>query len=629
MISLNQLSLRRGTKLLLDKTSLVIHKGYHVGVTGANGTGKSSLFSLVLGKLEPDSGELTLPTGLSIAHVAQETPATDFTALDYVLMGDTELVKLRQQIRDAEQHGNASTVALLYQQLENIDGYTADSRAAQLLHGLGFNNAQLSQPTRAFSGGWRMRLNLAQALMCRSDILLLDEPTNHLDLDAVMWLETWLKQYPGTLLLISHDRDFLDSLCSHIAHIEQQQITLYTGNYSAFEQTRATRLAQQQSAHEKQQKEIAHIQNFVRRFGAKATKAKQGQSRLKALARMELIAAAHVDSPFHFAFREPIKLPQPLLRLDQVCVGYANQPALINTLNLTIQPGDHLGLLGANGAGKSTLIKTIAGDLAAISGNIIRAQDLKIGYFAQHQLEQLRADQTPLWHLQQIDSQAREQDLRNFLGGFDFIGDKVSEPIAPLSGGEKARLALALLVYQRPNLLLLDEPTNHLDLEMRHALNVALQEFEGAMLIVSHDRHLLRTLTDSFILVADGRAQAFEGDLDDYHKLLQSQNRQANTDSTSPAAGSNSAAARKEQKRQDAEQRQKQKPLRDKLRAIEQKLSKLQQKKLELEQQLAQPEIYDSANKNRLKTTLAEQNQLLQEVSELENQWLEISEALE
>jgi ATP-binding cassette subfamily F protein 3 len=627
MISLNQLSLRRGTKLLLENANLLIHPGYKVGITGANGSGKSSLFALILGKLEADQGDLSIAGDLAIAHVAQETPATDFTALEYVLQGDAELVTLRQKLSKAEAEDDGHAIAQLHPQLDNIDGYSANSRASQLLHGLGFSNDELQKTTREFSGGWRMRLNLAQALMCRSDILLLDEPTNHLDLDAVMWLENWLKQYRGTLLLISHDRDFLDSLTSHIAHLEQQAVTLYAGNYSNFEKTRAMRLAQQQSAHESQQREVAHMKDFVRRFGAKASKAKQAQSRLKALQRMEMIAAAHVDSPFHFAFKDPHKLPQPLLRLDKISAGYGEN-ILLKELSLTLQAGDHIALLGANGAGKSTLIKVLADDLTPLSGKLIAAQDLKIGYFAQHQLEQLRGDETPLWHLRQLDPKAREQELRNFLGGFAFIGDKVDEPVAPLSGGEKARLVLATLVYQRPNLLLLDEPTNHLDLDMRHALNVALQDFKGAMIIVSHDRHLLRTLTDKFLFVADGKAAPFDGDLDDYHQLLQQQANQGN-DSGNETGGSNNAAARKEQKRLQAEQRKAQKPLRDKLRKLEKDMDKLNQQKDKLEEQLAQADIYEDSNKDKLKTALAKQTEVLQILAVSEEAWMEISEELE
>jgi len=630
MINLQQLSLRRGPKLLLDKTSIIIHPGQRVGITGANGTGKSSLFALILGDLDADGGELAIPQQLALAHVAQEIPATDIAAIDYVLQGDQELSTLRQQLAHAQHTDQGEKIALIYQQLETIDAYTADSRAASLLQGLGFTTDQLHQATCTFSGGWRMRLNLAQALMCRSDILLLDEPTNHLDLDAVMWLENWLTQYPGTLLLISHDRDFLDSITTHIAHIEQQSLKLYTGNYSAFEKTRAMQLAQQASAYAKQQKEIAHMHDFVRRFGAKASKAKQAQSRLKSLQRMELIAAAHVDSPFHFSFKRHEKFPSPLLRLDEVQVAYANN-IILNKINLTLQPGDRLGLLGANGAGKSSLIKLIAGEIKTQSGEYIPAQELKIGYFAQHQLEQLRTEQSPLWHLQQLDKKAREQDLRNFLGGFDFSGDKVTAEVAPFSGGEKARLVLAIVIYQQPNLLLLDEPTNHLDLEMRHALSVALQEFEGALIIVSHDRHLLRSVCDQFLLVAAGKAQYFDGDLTDYHQLLAQSSKQETGTSTNKTTDDTASSQnnRKEQKRLQAEQRQRSKPLRDKLQKLEKQIDKLQQEKKAIETVLSTQDIYNDENKNKLKKCLLQQTENTQKLNNTENLWMEISEQLE
>ncbi len=630
MINLKQLSLRRGSKLLLDKTSIIIHPGQRVGITGANGTGKSSLFALILGKIDVDSGELEVPRQLAIAHVAQETPATEIPAIEYALQGDQELMLLQQQLEQAQQLDQGEKIAQLYQQLETIDAYTANSRASSLLHGLGFTTDQLSQATSHFSGGWRMRLNLAQALMCRSDILLLDEPTNHLDLDAVMWLENWLTQYQGTLLLISHDRDFLDSITTHITHIEQQSLKLYTGNYSDFEKLRAIQLSQQASAYEKQQKEIAHMQDFVRRFGAKASKAKQAQSRVKSLQRMELIAAAHVDSPFHFSFKQHDKFPRPLLRLDEVQVAYADK-LILNKIDLTLQPGDRLGLLGANGAGKSTLIKLLAGEIKAQSGDYIPAQDLKIGYFAQHQLEQLRSDQSPLWHLQQLDKKAKEQDLRNFLGGFDFIGDKVNETVAPFSGGEKARLVLSLLIYQQPNLLLLDEPTNHLDLEMRHALSVALQEFEGAIIIVSHDRHLLRSVCDQFLLVADGQADYFDGDLNDYHTLLSQLNKEEITtkDGNTIDNTSQTSSNRKEQKRIQAEQRQRSKPLRNELTKLEKKLAQLNQQKLTIETALSEQDIYNDENKSKLKECLQQQTENAQNLNNTENLWMEISEQLE
>ena len=504
MLNFKNISLRRGARVLFSDTSFTIHKGQKAGLTGANGVGKSSLFAMLLDQLHVDEGDFSMPPGLEIAHVAQETPAVEFSAIDYVIDGDKELRQTQKQLEEAEKQDNGIKLAELHSTLEHIGGYTASARASRLLNGLGFLVEQEQLPVTSFSGGWRMRLNLAQALMCRSDVLLLDEPTNHLDLDAVIWLQDWLCKYPGTLLLISHDRDFLDSITDHIIHIEQQKAEIYTGNYSAFEKMRAEKLALQQSAFIKQQREIEHIQSFITRFKAQATKARQAQSRVKALERMEIISQAHVDSPFNFSFPKPKKMPNPLLQLEQADIGYGDK-VIINQASLSITPGNRIGLLGPNGAGKSSLIKVLAEEMMPLNGKFRTADALNIGYFAQHQLEQLRLDETPLWHLQQLDKRATEKELRNFLGGFDFRGDKVVEIVKPFSGGEKARLVLALLVYENPNLLLLDEPTNHLDLEMRHALSMALQEYEGALVVVSHDRHLLRSVTDQLLLVADGK----------------------------------------------------------------------------------------------------------------------------
>ncbi|MEW6648079.1 MAG: ATP-binding cassette domain-containing protein [Pseudomonadota bacterium] len=628
MLKLTALSLRRGARLLLEHVDLTLHHGQKVGLVGANGCGKSSLFALLRGLLAPDAGDLSLPPRTVIAHVAQETPAVESSAVDYVMDGDTELRAIQRELARAEQAGDGTRQAELLAQLENIDGYTARARAGRLLHGLGFSAAQEEQPVTSFSGGWRMRLNLAQALMCRSDLLLLDEPTNHLDLDAVLWLEEWLRAYPGTLILISHDRDFLDAVVHHIVHIEHQQATLYAGNYSDFELLRAEKLALQQAAFEKQQREVAHIQSYVDRFRAQATKARQAQSRLKALARMELIAPAHVDSPFHFSFRAPHKLPAQLLRLEDITAGYGARQ-ILGTTNLVLAPGERIGLLGPNGAGKSTLIKLMAGDLAPLSGERAEAQDLRIGYFAQHQLEQLRGDDTPLNHVQRLDPKAREQDLRDFLGGFGFHGEQADAPIAPFSGGEKARLVLALLVYQRPNLLLLDEPTNHLDLEMRHALTLALQDYEGAMVVVSHDRHLLRSVTDRLLLVADGQVQNYDGDLDDYRQWLSERRRQTEGSGDNTVANEHSAAARKEKRRLDAEQRQKLQPLRKELQKLEAQMEKLNAQKSELEQQLADPALYEAAGKDRLKNLLLQQAQVDRELGTVEERWLTLGEELE
>lgn len=623
MIKLSQLSLRRGPRLLFEAVTLMIHPGQRIGLTGANGTGKSSLFSLIKGDLHADTGELTFPDGWVIAHVAQETPAVDIAALDYVLEGDSELSRLQQQLKVAEADENGTLQTQLHDRLGLIDGYTARSRAAKLLHGLGFSAAQQQQPVTAFSGGWRMRLNLAQALMCRSDLLLLDEPTNHLDLEAVYWLEEWLRSYPGTLLVISHDREFLDRVVTHIAHIEQQQIKLYTGNYSDFEMARAEHLANQQSAHEKQQREIAHIRSFVARFKAKASKAKQAQSRVKALERMEKIAPAHVDSPFHFSFFPPERLTSPILALDKVSVGYGETPLLEN-IKLSLNAGDRIGLLGPNGAGKSTLIKLIAGELAVLSGKRREGKDIKIGYFAQHQLEQLRPEDTPLQHLQRLDRQAGEQQLRNFIGGFGFHGETALQPVAPFSGGEKARLVLALLVYQRPALLLLDEPTNHLDLDMRLALTMALQEYEGALIVVSHDRYFLRNVADDLWLVAEGKATEFAGDLEDYRLLRLNREDEVDNDSKIPAANT-----KKLDRQQAAQQRQKLQPLRQQVKKAEQQLDQYHAKLSALDEQLADPQLYDAAQKEQLKLLIKQQAELKAALQQIEMDWLSASEQLE
>lgn len=629
MIAFENLSLRRGKRLLFAGASFKLHAGDRVGITGANGTGKSSLFALIRGLLEEDAGALRLSEGCRIAHVAQETPAIDTPAIDYVMQGDAELWQLLQQLHAAEAAHDGHAVAALHEQMEHIDGYAARARAARLMHGLGFQALQEETPVASFSGGWRMRLNLAQALMCRSDLLLLDEPTNHLDLDAVIWLENWLKSYRGALMLISHDRDFLDSCINAIAHLEQESITLYTGNYSDFEIARAEKLAQQQAAHAKQEREIAHISSFIDRFRAKASKAKQAQSRIKALERMQRIAPAHVDSPFSFAFRHPGQVPNPLLRLQKVNAGYGDQ-TILKQLSLGLFPGDRIGLLGPNGAGKSTLIKLLAGDLAAQGGTREVAQSLRIGYFAQHQLEQLHGELTPLQHLQMLDPDAGERDLRNYLGGFAFVGDMATEPVAPLSGGEKARLVLAMLVYQQPNLLLLDEPTNHLDLEMRLALTMAIESFEGALVLVSHDRHLLRTTCDTLLLVCDGKAEVFDGDLDDYAAWLASRrgdsNRALNLSATGQVAPK---VDQKERKRLEAERRKQLQPLRNKLKDVEKQLEALNQRKETINLELADPAIYEDAQKSHLKNLTIELSELNLNIEKAEESWMSLSETLE
>jgi ATP-binding cassette, subfamily F, member 3 len=630
MLSFRNLALRRGPNLLMEGATFTLHAGQKVGVTGANGTGKSSLFALIRGELEPDGGEFELPPGLVVAHVAQETPAVDRPAIDYVLDGDRELRAVQAELAGAEAAGDGSRQAALHGRLEAMGGYSAPARAARLLDGLGFRPDQMQAPVASFSGGWRMRLNLAQALMCRSDLLLLDEPTNHLDLDAVLWLEEWLRGYPGTLLLISHDREFLDAVVHHVAHIEHRQVTLYAGNYSDFEVHRAQAMAQQQSTYERQQREVAQMRRFVDRFRAKATKARQAQSRLKALARMELIAPAHVDSPFHFRFPPPEKTPNPLLQLEKAAAGYGGEP-IVTGIGLTLAPGDRVGLIGPNGAGKSTLIKLLAGELEPLAGKRVPAADLRVGYFAQHQLEQLRPADSALAHLAALAPRAGEQELRDFLGGFGYGGDRALEPVGPRSGGEKARLVLALLVYQRPNLLLLDEPTNHLDLDMRHALTVALQDFQGALVVVSHDRHLLRTVTDDLLLVADRAVSAFAGDLDDYRRWLADRRRDAGADrdAGSPDAETRGGATRKDQRRQAAEQRQRLQPLRTRAKRLEAELERLAARKSELQNRLADPTLYEDHRKDELKALLMEQADADQALAEVEEAWLGISEELE
>ncbi len=614
---------------------MTIHPRQKVGITGGNGCGKSSLFALINNELHADSGDFSIPQNWIIAHVAQESPATERSAIDYVIDGDSELRHIEQAIEQADQSGHGELLGKLYAQLEEADAYTANSRAAQLLYGLGFTQNQLTNTVNSFSGGWRMRLNLARALMCRSDLLLLDEPTNHLDLDAVLWLEDWLKKYPGTLLLISHDRDFLDSVMTHIAHIENQSMTLYSGNYSQFERVRAEQLAQQQVLYERQQQEIKHIQSFISRFKAKATKAKQAQSRVKTLEKMEMISLAHVDSPFHFEFHAPDKVPNPLLSLEDIKLGYGDT-TILDHVHINLQPGSRIGLLGHNGAGKSTFIKLLAGELAVQAGRVERSSELRIGYFAQHQLEQLHPEDTPMEHFQRLDKRATEQSLRDHLGGFGFSGDKVESKIAPFSGGEKARLVFATLVYQKPNLLLLDEPTNHLDLDMRHAISLALQEFEGAMVIVSHDRHLLRSVSDEFYLVADQKVDAFKGDLEDYRNWVSEQKKQEARQIMNSSANnapnnvtSNSAQSKKEQKRLDAEKRKLLQPLKNKLTKLEKQMDKLSHEKEKLEAVLASPDIYDDAKKEQLKDLLQQQVKVVQSLDDTEEQWMELSEELE
>ena len=625
MIVLRALQLRRGVKVLFEDTSLTFNHGQKIGVTGANGSGKSSLFALLLGELHQDAGDLEIQPGLVVAHVAQETPATAQLAIEYVLDGDAELRHLERGLAAAEQAHNGTRIAELHEDLHRVGGYAARARAAQLMHGLGFDDAEIERPVAQFSGGWRVRLNLARALMCRSDLLLLDEPTNHLDLDAIVWLEQWLLGYPGTLLMISHDREFLDAVANAICHIEAQRIRLYAGNYSAFETQRAMQLSQQQATFVKQQREIAHLQSFVDRFKAQATKARQAQSRIKALARMEKIAAAHVDTPFEFAFRKPAVQSDPMLDLDGIDAGYGDV-AVLRGIRMTLRPGTRLGLLGRNGAGKSTMMKLLAGVLAPLAGQRVEGKGLQIGYFAQHQLEQLRPDESALWHLMHLSPKTREQDLRDFIGGFNFHGDQATEPVGPMSGGEKSRLALALIVWQRPNLLLLDEPTNHLDLEMRHALTLGLQDYEGALVLVSHDRSLLRATADELWLVDDGRVVEFDGDLEDYAKRLRAKEQ-------GQAVSTELVVSRKEQKRLEAEERNRRfaqrKPLEARIKSAEKEIETLGAERLRLEKMIAAPDMYGEARKDDLKRCLFEQAQVAKKLQGAEERWLALSAELD
>jgi len=641
MIRLQSLSLMRGTKPLFEQAELTINPGEKVGLIGANGAGKSTLFAMLRDELHPDAGSIDFPKQWRVAHVAQETPALDRAAVEYAIDGDETLRALERELASLDSQGaqaDGHRIGELHAKLADADAYTVRSRAEQLLAGLGFSADQITRPVASFSGGWRMRLNLAQALMCPSDLLLLDEPTNHLDLDAILWLEDWLKRYPGTLVVISHDRDFLDGMTNVIVHIDERRLKRYSGNYSAFERQRAAQLELAQAILEKQQRKRAHLQSFIDRFKAKATKAKQAQSRIKALARMEELAPLRAAAEFSFEFREPERAPNPLLVLDKVNAGYLDQAGtekiIVRSIEFALQAGQRIGLLGVNGAGKSTLIKTIAGDIMPLSGVARLGKGLVVGYFAQHQLEMLRPDDTPLMHLARIAPDVREQELRDFLGSFNFPGDMVKSPIAPFSGGEKARLALALIVWQRPNLLLLDEPTNHLDLETREALTEALAQFDGTLLLVSHDRHLLRATTDEFLIVADGRLKSFDGDLDDYRDWLFKTKAEA-AGATSPAFVGNDAPIvdRKEQKRVEAQERQRlaslRKPLEKRLQIVEAKMFDLQKEQSSFEQTLADASIYETDRKEALKSLIEQQVQCKGMLDALESEWLQLQEALE
>ncbi|NOX70210.1 MAG: ATP-binding cassette domain-containing protein [Gammaproteobacteria bacterium] len=636
MLSLHQISLRRGRKLLMENVSFQVHAGQRMGLIGANGSGKTSLFFMLLGELEADDGELVIDPQDEIAHVAQESPNSAGSALDYVMDGDNELRKTQAAIAVAEarQDDNGDDLHVLYERMEAIDGFTAEARAARLLHGLGFAADTNHKPVREFSGGWRMRLNLARALMCRSDILLLDEPTNHLDLPAILWLERWLKRYDGILLVISHDRDFLDQVCTRIAHIEHETMQIFTGNYSQFETLRAEQLALQHSMYSRQQKEIKHIQSYVDRFRYKASKARQAQSRLKMLERMKKIAPAHVDSPFRFHFAEPKRQPQHLLGLMDVAVGYADSDdgTVLSDINLSLSAGDRVGLLGVNGAGKSTLVKALATGSTLLSGERVLNKDTRIGYFTQHQLDSLKPEQSPIDHLRTVAPADREQDLRNYLGRFGFSGERIFEPVAPFSGGEKARLALALMIRQEPNLLLLDEPTNHLDLEMRQALSVALIEYSGALIVISHDRHLLRSVCDDLLIVHDGIVDRFERSLDEYPAWLKE--RQSGGNPAVSRENDNESAARqpnrKQVRQQEAQRRQRLKPLYDQVRSIEDQLTASRTELASMEERLADENIYTNPDRKAELTELVQaQASLKSAIETLEWRWIEASETLE
>jgi len=634
MLSFSSLSLRRGTRLLIKEASFTIYRNEKVGIVGANGCGKSSLLSLMLGELQPDAGSFDMPSQLVVAHVKQELDATQRPAIEFVMDGDVELRSTEDLIAKAEAADNGVALGNLHARYAALGGYDARSRAGRLMHGLGFSSADETRAVQDFSGGWRVRLNVAQALMCRSDLLLLDEPTNHLDLDAVIWLEEWLRNYPGTLVMIAHDREFLDRSVQRIVHIEQGAARIYNGNYSEFENQRAEHLAQQSVMYDRQQREIKHMMSFVERFRAQATKARQAQSRLKALERMERIAPAHVDSEFRFAFLQPTKLPRPLLAIEKQSAGYGER-VVLQSLSMTIAPGNRIALLGRNGAGKSTLMKLLAGELTALAGKRTEARDLRIGYFAQHQLEQLDVTESPIQHVKRLGGQdaarATEQELRSFLGGFGFGGDRAFEPVGPFSGGEKARLVLALVSYLRPNLLLLDEPTNHLDLEMRQALAMALQDYEGAVVLVSHDRHLLRAVADELVIVDQGLAKPFDGDLEDYARwfTIRDQLLQEQQQEQSSASAPLTAEQKKQKKREEAEQRNKLTPLRTEIARLEKEIARLESERSGIETALSAEDIYLEASKPRLRELLEAQTKITRGLDAAETAWLEATEKLE
>ena len=633
MITINDLDFHLGNTVLFQSASAQISTGSKVGLVGRNGCGKSTFFSLLIGDYIPDGGSISIPGDWQIATVKQETPALEISALDYVIEGDLKYQQLQRELESAVASNDGNRIAEIHTELEIIDAYTIKSRSSALLIGLGFTQEDLERPVKEFSGGWRMRLNLAQALIVKSDLLLLDEPTNHLDLDAEIFLESFLKSYRGTLVIISHDRDFLDHTVNKILNIENYRLTAYTANYTEYEIQKAEKITLQNAMYEKQQRAIAHMQSFVERFRYKATKAKQAQSRLKALERMEKIAAVHAESPFHFSFRTPDSLPNPLITMDNISLGYGEH-VVIKKLRFNLVSGARIGLLGKNGAGKSTFIKFLAGELAPLSGDVTFSKGIKTGYFAQHQLERLRLNESALKHMQLLAPRTPEQELRNYLGGFAFAGDKVLENVSTFSGGEKARLALALIVWEKPNILLLDEPTNHLDLNMREALTMALQDYEGALVVVSHDRHLLKSTTDNFYLVDDGIVDEFNGDLEDYQKYLLEKQKQLieqNNLKNQKKADLNTPKelSWKEKKQLEYNFKNEIRPLKQQITRLDQQIAELTKKKAELEITLADNSIYNDENKSKLAELFTEQNDVTSKLEETEMLWLDLSEQLE
>ncbi len=613
MLSFTNLSLRAGTELLFQDVSFTVYETNKIGLVGANGSGKTSLFRAILGDLDSYDGNINYPKDLRIANLAQEVPATEEISLDYVLSGDESLAKVNIAIEDAQKSGNTNLLGDLYAEYETLDGYSAKSRAEKLMIGLGFASTDLKKPVRDFSGGWRVRLNLAQTLMQPSDLLLLDEPTNHLDLDAIIWLVNWIKSYTGAVILISHDREFLDDCADSIAYLDKKSIDLYPGNYSDFETKRASKLAEIEKNYAKQQREISHIQNFVRRFKAKATKARQAQSRIKALERMEKIAPAHIDSPFKFAINEAEKNSDPLLVLDEASIGYSSP--ILQDLKIVIRPRDRIGLLGSNGEGKSTLIKSLNGELALISGSKIAGKNLKIGYFSQHQVDDLDLNKNALSHIQDLDKEVSEQGVRNFLGGFNFKGNKVTSSVNLFSGGEKARLALAKIVFKKPNLLLMDEPTNHLDIDMRQALTLALQSFSGAIILISHDRHLLANTVDEFMIIKDGSLDVFKGDLEDYRSIILGRTALQKKQTREVKQKKQTVKIEKKEMRQ----------IRAEISKIEKRLERFQRKMNEIDQELSSSDAYKKDSVVNVQSLLRDKMEISGQIESLEEEWLKLN----